>query len=524
MNMHGVAIGRGAVVSLSPLASEVGIHILKKGGNAVDAAVATSLTMAVVEPGWMGLGGGGFGLVHMNDGSMEIVDHREVAPNGINPSDYDVEENKSTGYSSIGVPGFVAGLLYLHEKYGLLSLKDVFHYPIKYASEGIAVSPLWEFAMKYIPRSLEKIRRNKYSSDVFLRNNEAYKTGELLIQKDLANTLKYILEEGVDTFYRGHVADQIIKDMEENGGTISSADLNLYRVKIREPLVYEVGGYTIVTMPPPGSGALLVEGLKILNELSLDRGNIELLLLRTLQLLMYERDLYIHDPDFIKDTDPSKFLSDKHIEEAKNIITDESQPIGKCCGREDRGTAHISVVDQEGNMVSLTETLECFMGSGVAIKDTGLLMNDELHDFDYNPKSSNYIQPGKRPRSSMSPTIVFKDGKPMLVIGASGGTRIVSALLQVLLYRLFLDMDLVSAMFKPRLHYFNNKIYVEGFNLKHIPRDTVVEDVSRRGILNPYFGKYSIYMGAVEAIEFLDNGLVLGVSDPRKQFGVSTLE
>ncbi len=524
MTMSGVAIGKGAVVSLSPLASDVGVSILKKGGNAIDAAVATAFTMAVVEPGWAGLGGGGFGLIYMSDGTTEIVDHREVAPSGINITDYSEAENRSSGYPSIGVPGFVAGLLYLHEKYGVLDLKEVLHYPLKFASEGVVVTPLWEFAMRFIPKSVDKIRRNNYSKSLFLRSNEPYKAGDILIQKDLANTLRHIIMEGVDSFYQGYIADLIVKDMEAHGGTISSRDLSIYRIKIRKPLVYEVDGYQILSMPPPGSGALLIEGLKILSGIPLDRNNIEYMLLRTLQYLMNERSNYIYDPDFYRGEDVSYILEDKHIEEAREIVSDTSSSIKGYCGKEDRGTAHISVVDGEGNIVSLTETLECFMGSGVTIEKTGLLMNDELHDFDYDPASSNYIKPGKRPRSSMSPTIVFRDGEPMLVLGASGGTRIISALLQVLLYRLLVGLDLVTAMFKPRIHFFNDKVYLEGVRLSQVPPGTDIEDVTEKGILNPYFGKYSIYMGAVEAVEILSNNMVLGVSDPRKQFGVSIID
>jgi gamma-glutamyltranspeptidase/glutathione hydrolase len=238
-------------------------------------------------------------------------------------------------------------------------------------------------------------------------------------------------------------------------------------------------------------------------------------------MLMLDGEEYIYDPGFSSGDRVSELLDTRHIEEVEDRVLDE-QGFGAHPQREEGGTSHISVMDMDGNIVTLTETIECFMGSGVSIEGTGILMNDELHDFDYNLSSKNVIEGGKRPRSSMSPTIVFKDGRPMLVLGASGGTRIVSSLLQVLFYRLVMGLSLASAIFMPRLHYYGGKVFTESRLYDRRFKDLDVVDVGSG--LNPNLEGYSLYMGAVEAIEYVREGIILGVSDPRKQFGAVLVE
>lgn len=523
--MNGVAIGKQAVVSFSSIASQVGAHILKNGGNAVDAAVATSLTLGVVEPGWNGIGGGGFVLVCLNSGDRVVIDYRETAPLKTDPAYYVSEEKASIGYGAIGVPGTVAGLFYLHENYGKISLRDIINHVIKYASKGVRVSELWAHSMRNnLDRALEKIKMYS-SSGVFLKDGDYYRTGELFVQKDLAKTLGMLVEEGAETFYRGYLADLIEKDITEGEGFLTGEDLKKYEIKIRDPIEVAYDEFKIVTMPPPGSGACLVEALNILDAFLEIKPEIDYqqLIAEVLSYVMNDRSSYICDPDF-HEVPVEKLIDRKYAENVVEKILGGVRISNNCSF--ERGTAHISVVDKEGNAVSLTETLECFMGSGVEIRGTGILMNDEIHDFTFDPTSVNYIQPNKRPRSSMSPTIILRNDEPFLILGASGGTRILTSLTQVLFYRLKLEFNLVSAIHHPRIHAQNGEVFFEyetsSVVSKYLRQRGYVVKTKRK--FSPVIDGCDIYYGAVEAIEVLDKNKVLTVSDPRKHYGAVAIE
>lgn len=524
--MNGVAIGKQAVVSFSPTASQVGASILKNGGNAIDAAVATSLTLGVVEPGWNGIGGGGFILAYLSSGDRVVIDYRETAPLKTDPSYYVDEEKASIGYGAIGVPGTVAGLFHLHENYGKKSLREVMRHTIEYALKGIRVSELWANSMRNnLDRSLEKIKMHPSSSKVFLKNGDYYYSGELFVQKDLAQTLEILVEEGAEAFYRGYLAELIEKDISENGGFLTGEDLRKYEIKVKTPIEVEYGKFKIVTMPPPGSGACLIEALNILDALLEIKPelNYQQFLAEVLAFVMNDRASYICDPDFHK-VPVSMLIDYKYAENVAEKILSGMQIPNSCSS--ERGTAHISVIDEEGNAVSLTETLECFMGSGVEIRGTGILMNDEIHDFTFDLSSVNYIQPKKRPRSSMSPTIILRNDEPFLILGASGGTRILTSLVQVLFYRLKLGFNLVRAVHCPRIHVQDGEVFFEqGIN------NVVSKYLSQRGYIletkrefSPVIDGCDIYYGAIEAIEVLDKKRVLAVSDPRKYYGAMAIE
>ncbi len=525
--MHGVSIGSQAIASFSPKASKTGARVLKNGGNAIDAAVASSLVFGIAEPGWSGIGGGGFILAHLSTGENIVLDYRETAPSQTDPAYYTDEKKTSIGYRSIGIPGTIAGLFSLQKRYGKMQLEDVVQFAIDCASEGIKVTELWEKSMhQNFDAALDKLRRSPYSTEVFLRNNRPYQTGERLIQKDLAKTLRTIVKEGPQVFYEGEIADVIEEDMVTHNAFLRGNDLADYEVKNRDPLEIEFRDkYKIITMPPPGSGASLIEALHILETLMEHHSEFssEDLLVETLAQVMEDRARYLCDPDF-HDVPVELLVSQEY---AKNVAQNILNTARTATSADKQGgTAHVTALDKEGNAVSITETIECFMGSGVTIPDTGILMNDEIHDFSFNSDSVNYIQPGKRPRSSMTPTVILKNGNPFLVLGATGGTRILTALIQVLFHRLQLNQDIVRAVHHPRLHVQGKNVYVE--------HEGMTRDISKplhkqgfsvecKKVFSPCFDGYDVYYGAVEAIEVLSENKVLAVSDPRKYYGLATV-
>ncbi len=513
-------VGEQIVVSHSPIVSKLGIKIFKMGGNAFDAAIASSLAMGIVDPGLSGIGGGGFILFFNRESGLKALDYREVAPKNIDVNPYKVEiSNMAIGYKAIAVPGTIKGLITLHQEYGYLPLKRIFHEAIDLALRGITVSKLWNYIFEKIPGVKEKVIKHPESRRIFTKQGESYKPGEKLTQKELAKTLEYIYQDYGESFYRGWIAEEISKYITEGGGYIDARDLRDYRVKWRDPINLDIDGFTVYSMPPPGSGIIISEALKTLESIEIDKYNYNELIYKLLSIALIDRVKYIADPEF-SDIDPYYLLSDKHIEENLDYI--ESNRLDEIRVSElDRGTMFLITADKYGNIVALNETLECFMGSGVTIPSFGILMNDEIHDFSLDDSSPNYIMGGKRPASSMSPTIIFKDDEPILAIGASGGLRIVSSIIQTLTLHLYLGLDLDEALHHPRIHLENNKLIVE--SKESVPPGTTrsIFDITKY-IASPFSEKHSIYMGNVEALE-VKNGKYYGYSDPRKGYGVEVL-
>ncbi len=483
---------RNAVVtSADKIASEVGIEILKKGGNAVDAAIAVALALAVVYPSAGNLGGGGFMLIRMNDGKTTAIDYRETAPNHASQNMYLDKDGKvitgasTIGHLSVGVPGTIAGLSLALEKYGTMKWGDLVEPAHKLASEGFHVS-YWlannlSNSSDLIPRyprgasaGRDLLSKFPESNRIFLKNGQHYKAGEIFKQPELAETLSRLQKQGPREFYEGRTAELIVEEMKKHGGIITLEDLKNYKVAIREPLKSSYRGYEVITMPPPSSGGIaLIEMLNILEGYDLKNlgfNSIEKnhILVETMRRAFADRAEFLGDPDFVKVPTRGLISKDYAKEIRKTIDLNKATPSkeikhGQVESYESDSTTHFSIVDSLGNAVSNTYTLNGSYGSGVTVTGGGFLLNNEMDDFaakvgipnDYGliQGQANAIAANKRPLSSMSPTIVLKDNKLFLVIGSPGGPTIINTVLQVILNVIDHEMNIQQAIDAPRLHH-----------------------------------------------------------------------
>ena len=480
----------GMVVSQEAVASQVGAEILAQGGNAIDAVVATGYALAVTLPQAGNIGGGGFMMIYLAEENRTIaVDYREMAPAAAHQdlflnSEGAVDKNLARfSHRSAGVPGTVAGLNHVLEKYGTLPLKKVMAPAIKLAKRGIKVTYPLAFSFQYGER---RLRSSPASLEYFFTNNgELLAAGDHWVQKDLANTLKQIASKGSDAFYRGKIAQQIVAEMEQGGGLITLADLANYRVVEREPVIGSYRGYQIASMPPPSSGGVhLIQMLNILEGYdlkSLGHNSAAYLhrLIETMRRAYADRSEYLGDPDFYPV--PVEKLIDKDyaaiLRSGINLNkASKSSDIGPALklSEESPQTTHYSVWDKQGNVVSNTYTLNFSFGSGISVSGAGFLLNNEMDDFSAKPgvpnafglvgDEANAIEPRKRPLSSMTPTLVFKEGKPVLATGSPGGSTIITVVLQQILNILDFDMNLAEATAAPRIHHqwLPDKVYLEG--------------------------------------------------------------
>jgi gamma-glutamyltranspeptidase/glutathione hydrolase len=473
----------GLVISSSSIASQVGASILHKGGNAVDAAVATAFALAVTYPGAGNIGGGGFMVVRLKDGRATTIDYRERAPRGSTPTMYlDSAGNinrklTATGYLAPGVPGTVRGLALAHRKFGKLPWRDVVMPAAELASKGF---PLDSSLAHSLTREAEQGMK-PYSASVTAYGKPgggAWQPGDTLVLADLGRTLTAIATRGGDVFYTGWIADSIAADMHRNGGLITKQDLADYRAKERAPIRGRYNGYDIITMPPPSSGGVaMVEMFNILSHFDLakdGRWSPETLhlIIEAMRRAYLDRARYLGDPDFVKmpiarltsasyaaglaaHTDRAKATSS--VELGKDIVTSTS------VAAESDETTQFSVVDKDGNAVSNTFTLEGGYGSHVVVRGAGFLLNNEMGDFNKKPGETNVqgdigtrpnlIAPGKRMLSSMSPTIVTKGGKLFMVTGSPGGRTIINTVMEVVLNATGFGMNAREAVDAPRLHH-----------------------------------------------------------------------
>ena len=524
----------GMVVSQRKVASEVGAEILRQGGNAIDAAVATALTLAVVLPRAGNLGGGGFMLIYSNELQKTIaIDYREMAPAKAsrdmfldNKGNYD---RKKAQFSllSAGVPGTVAGLYYALEKYGTLSWDEVLDPAINLAENGFKVP---HDLSSVLTNYKNRLTANQATAKAYYKKNKVpYKVGEVMKLPDLAWSLKELKQYGPSAFYQGEIAKKIVAEMELNGGLITLKDLGNYKVKERVPIKGTYKGYEIVSMPPSSSGGVhLIQMLNMLEPFSLNEmgfGSAETihLLSEVMKRAYSDRSKYLGDTDFVEV--PLKGLTSKTY--AKNLLKEislskvtSSKDIsqGNPLPYESPDTTHFSVMDDLGNVVSNTYTLNFSYGSGIVIPGTGILMNNEMDDFSSKkgvPNAyglvgfeANEIQGRKRPLSSMTPTIVFKDGKPYLVLGSPGGSRIITTVLQVVLNVLEHKMNIKKAVISPRIHHQwlpDVLLVEEGFS-----SDTLSLLKAKGHTIRP-----SRTMGSVQAI-VSSGDYFYGAADPRR--------
>lgn len=476
------------VVSVHEEASKAGVAILRQGGNAVDAAVATGFALAVVHPAAGNIGGGGFMLVRFADGKTHFLDYREKAPKAASRNMYlddkgnVIPDASLVGYKAVGVPGSVAGMVYAQKKWGKLSLRQVMQPAINLARNGVRLT--YEEAQSMHERHLGDFPDSKR---IFQRNGKYYEAGELFVQSELARTLERIAANPND-FYKGAMARELAAEMKRGGGLITAEDMAAYDVKERQPIRGTYRGYEIISAPPPSSGGVtLLETLNILEGYDVSKmgnrsANSIHLTAEAFRRAFYDRAEFLGDPDFSQLPIPQ--LIDKKYAAAWRTSLDmmrssasqelrrpsgfgdldrQASTRGAYVGPEPENTTHYSVVDQQGNAVAVTTTLNDGFGSRVTAGKLGFLLNDEMDDFTSKPGvpngygliqgEANAIAPGKRPLSAMAPTIVLKDGKLLLVLGSPGGPRIISTVANILLGVVDYGLDIQQAVNAPRFHH-----------------------------------------------------------------------
>jgi gamma-glutamyltranspeptidase / glutathione hydrolase len=461
------------VVTSHQLASDVGVDVLRRGGNAVDAAVAVAFALAVVHPVAGNIGGGGFMVIRMHDDTVRALDFREVAPTGARTDMYvdsagTATASSVTGHRSVGVPGSVAGLYEAHHAFGRLAWSDILAPAVRLAREGY---PLDGVRSRQIGREAERLARFPASRAQFLVDGNAPPPETHFVQDDLARTLQLIADSGPAVFYRGSIAELIVREMERGGGLVTRQDLAAYRPKWRTPIRITYRGHAIYTMPPPsGGGVALAEILNVMEGYAPlpPFGSAELMHLQTeaMRRAYSDRNALLGDPDFI--TMPLDRLLSKEYATALRSEIDPHRatpgPPAPGGGSEGTETTHYSVVDAEGDAVSCTTTLNNDFGSAVTVTGAGFLLNDEMDDFSTAPGkpnlfglvqgSGNVIAPGKRMLSSMTPAMVLDPaGRLLLVLGSPGGSRITTAVYQVISNLIDQGMPLASAIAAPRLHH-----------------------------------------------------------------------
>lgn len=475
---HPVIGNQGMVSTQHFLASEIGAQVLSAGGNAVDAAVAIGFALAVVLPRAGNLGGGGFMLVYLAEEKKTIaIDYREMAPASAHPDMFldaegNVDKRKALfSHASAGVPGTVAGLVHAQEKYGTLPLSLVVKPAYELARNGFPVT----YDLARVLAGAEHLQRNPTSlKNYFNKDGQPFVAGNVLRQQDLAWSLREIMRHGADAFYKGRIAERIVADMEANQGLITREDLASYSVREREPVTGRYRGYEVVSMPPPSSGGVhVVQLLNVLENFPVTEfgfGSAAAIhtMTEAMKWAYADRSKYLGDPDYVEV--PVEQLVDKTYAKAiaSAINSDHARPSsdilpGQLFDDESHDTTHFSVVDVEGNVVSNTYTLNFSFGSGITVPETGILLNNEMDDFSAKPgvpnayglvgAEANKVEAGKRPLSSMTPTIVFRDGEPVLVIGSPGGSRIITTVLQTLVNVIDYGMNIAEAVSAPRFHH-----------------------------------------------------------------------
>ncbi len=470
-----VAARNGMVASAQTLASEVGVEILKKGGNAVDAAVAVGYALSVVYPAAGSLGGGGFMTIVFADGRKTFIDFREKAPLKatrdmyLGPDGEVVKDRSTRGYLAVAVPGLVGGLEYAREKYGTLPRADLIDPAIGLAENGFALDDADAFTLW---AASARLRKFPTSAAIFLRDGKPLAAGDRLVQKDLARTLTAIRERGAAGFNEGAVGAAIASAVQQGGGIITAEDLKRIRPRELAPVTCDYRGYTIVTAPPPSSGGVaLCELLEILEGYSLKAlgfGSAEALHdeIETMRRAYVDRNNLLGDPDFVANPVAKLTRNDYAAKLRAGIdpahATSSADLAPAKPAHEGVNTTHYSIVDKWGNAVAVTDTLNDWFGADAVAGDTGVLLNDEMDDFTAKAgapnqfglvqSEKNEIAPGKTPLSSMTPTVVVKDGKPVMVVGAPGGSQIITVVMETILNVIDYGMTLSEAVYAPRIH------------------------------------------------------------------------
>ena len=510
--------------------SQVGAEIMEKGGNAVDAAVAMGFALGVCEPFTSGLGGGGLCTIHTADGQDYFIDFREVAPAAATLDLYLDAEGKSngstvTGGLASGVPGEVAGLLYLLENYGTMTREEVISPAIRIATEGFTVS---RYCANAIADAYDKaVQFPEMQSVYWDENGLPYEEGDVITNPGLAKALQKIVDEGRDGFYKGEVAEALVQTIQKYGGVMTLEDLANYEVQVHEPVTSTYRGYKIISSPPPSSGGThLIEILNILE--NFDVGSLEVnspeyihLFAEAFKLSYADRAQYMADTNFVPDV-PLTGLTSKEYAKERAALIDLDQAQEFYCGDptlyEHTDTTHYSVADVDGNCVAITKTINYYFGSGVMVGDYGFMMNNQMDDFSTNPESVNKVEPGKKPLSSMSPTVVLnEDGSPFMVLGTPGGARIFVSVAQVISRVIDHNIPLHDAISIPKIWNNGGANNLQYENALKGYEDYAVTDETLAKLVEMGHGDITTAAsGSVQAIEFLEDGTLYGTADPRQ--------
>ncbi|WP_027476440.1 gamma-glutamyltransferase [Curvibacter gracilis] len=542
-----VAAENGMVVAAQHLATKVGVDVLKRGGNAVDAAVAVGYALAVVYPAAGNLGGGGFMTLQLADGRKTFLDFREKAPLAATPNMYldkdgNVIKGLSThGHLAVGVPGSVSGLEWAREKYGTLKRQELLAPSIALADQGFVLD---QGDIDMLHTATGDFRKDPASAAIFLKGGEPYQVGDRLVQKDLARTLKAISDKGPEGFYKGPVAQALTQASQAGGGLITQADLDQYKTREMPPVECDYRGYHVVSAPPPSSGGVIIcEILNILEGYPLkDLG------FRSAQSVHYQieamrhayvdRNSYLGDPDFVKN--PIARLTDKaYAAQIRAVIDPSKAGVSKdikpgVAPHEGSNTTHYSIADRWGNAVSVTYTLNDWFGAKVTVPGTGVLLNNEMDDFTVKigvpniyglvQGEANAIAPGKRPLSSMSPTIVSKDNQPVMVVGTPGGSRIITAVLHTLLNVIDYGMNVQEAVDAPRFHqqWLPDVTNMENFAISPDTRKLLEAAGHKLGAPQPANHLAAVLIGAPSlGGKPVGKNRFYGANDPRRNSGLA---
>lgn len=542
-----VAAQNGMVVSAQHLATQVGVDVLKRGGNAVDAAVAVGYALAVVYPAAGNLGGGGFMTIQLADGRKTFLDFRETAPKAATANMYlDKDGNvikgiSTKGHLAVGVPGSVSGMEYAREKYGTMKRADLLAPAIQFAEQGFVLD---QGDIDLLRSATDDFKDDPASSAIFLNNGQPFGVGDRLLQSELAKTLREISSKGTDGFYKGWVGSAIVASSQAGKGLLTQDDLDGYKTRELAPVECDYRGYHVISAPPPSSGGVVIcEILNILEgyplkELGYHSAQAVHVQIEAMRHAYVDRNSYLGDPDFVKN--PLDRLLDKnYATKIRAVIDPNKAAISKdikpgVAPHEGSNTTHYSIADKDGNAVSVTYTLNDWFGAKVTAAKTGVLLNDEMDDFTAKvgvpnlyglvQGEANAIAPGKRPLSSMSPTIVTKDGKTVMVVGTPGGSRIITAVLQTMINAIDYGMNAQEAVDMPRIHqqWLPDMTNVEDYALSPDTRKILEGMGHKFGPPQPANHLAVIIVGAPSLNgEQVGNNRYYGANDPRRNSGLA---
>ncbi len=519
----------GVVAAAKPEASEVGIQILKKGGNAVDAAIATAFALGVLEPNASGVGGGGFMIIKMADMKEAVViDFRETAPKAstdkmfLGPDGKVVAGLSSEGGLSVGVPGEVKGLLYALENFGSgkLSRMQILEPAIDWAMKGV---PVTVNLASIIKDNFTKLVKYENGAAIYLNDGLPYEIGDTIVNLDYAKTLAKIGAEGADAIYKGEIAQAIVNEVQKRGGILTLEDLANYKVEVRKPVQGTYRGYTILSVPPASSGGThLIQMLNILENFDLKKSGpgtaaTAHLWAETMKMAFADRAKYMADTAFVKV--PLAGLTNKDYAKELAAKIDPAKPMASATAGdpskyESGSTTHLSVMDKQGNMVAITKSINYFFGSGVVVPGYGIIMNDHMDDFVLTPGSVNSVQPGKRPLSSMSPTLVLDpQGRSFMTLGSPGATRIFPTVAQIISDVIDFGMPIQQAIMEPRLF----QMASGALNMEGRYSINAYEALKKLGHTITVRGDYDAYFGGVHAVLYdYNKGMLYGGADPRR--------